>query len=197
MVLEWHDHFKFFFLPSFFSVPHIYYSLPPSGPDNFVNFKDLPPHLCWGRPNFPGEPNFAEFQSNFWLLLINRSDSCREGKLTTLLFLEAPTTGMFSNNKKMREGVGARSCFFAAFKRELGLWEQQQIRGRIPNEVHWDHPEQRLARKKSFCASFCNPLFHSVFATILQTSAHTMFNGGETRLEEIQRHNFFSSKKMN
>ena len=90
----------------------------------------------------------------------------------------------------MREGVGARSCFFAALKRELGLWEQQQIRGRIPNEVHWDHPEQRLARKKSFCASFCNPLFHSVFATILQTSAHTMFNGGETRLEEIQRRIF-------
>ena len=50
----------------------------------------------------------------------------------------------------MREGVGARSCFFAALKRELGLWEQQQIRGRIPNEVHRDHPEQRLARKKAF-----------------------------------------------
>ena len=88
--------------------------------------------------------------------------------------MEAWTTGLFSINKKMREGVGARSCFFAALKRELGLWEQQQIRGRIPNEVHWDHPEQRLARKKSFCASFCNSLFHSVFATIFQTSAHTL-----------------------
>ena len=64
--------------------------------------------------------------------------------------MEAWTTGLFSINKKMREGVGARSCFFAALKRELGLWEQQQIRGRIPNEVHWDHPEQRLARKKAF-----------------------------------------------
>ena len=46
--------------------------------------RTCPPHLCWGgRPNFPGEQNFAEFQSNFWLLLINRSDFCQQGETLT------------------------------------------------------------------------------------------------------------------
>ena len=61
----------------------LYFS--PSVPIFFLSIsRTCPPHLCWGgRPNFPGEQNFAEFQSNFWLLLINRSDFCQQGETLT------------------------------------------------------------------------------------------------------------------
>ena len=113
----------------------------------------------------------------------------------TLFFWRPGLLACFPLTSKWGRGSGLDPVFLQLSKENWDCGSGSKLEGGSQTRSTGIIRSSGLRGKKAFVHLCANFLFHSVFATILQTSAHTMFNGGETRLEETQQHNFFSSKK--